>query len=320
MMVVKPFPSLEELRAGNKRLIGRVLSRIEARAFTKETASFLDTLASQSKAHVIGLTGPPGVGKSTLTDAFIRGFRFDDKSVAVLAVDPSSSVTNGALLGDRARLQLDPMDEAIFVRSMAARDRLGGLSNDAVAAICVLRALFDIVIVETVGIGQSESDLRDAVDSVILCIQPGSGDSLQFMKAGIIELPDIFAVTKADMKALSSKAIADLKGARSLNASQNANWKVPICSVSAQTGEGVEELKVAVHSHFMELKNQGSLASYRASQHVEWFEDMVNLEFGRLGMRALASNKQFDWKKMAREKPFSCFEKFSAFFSKALQF
>lgn len=303
----EPFPDVDALRSGGKRVLSRVLTRIETDANKPETAAFLDRIAAQGKGHVLGLTGPPGVGKSTLTDALIRAFRDAGGSVAVLAVDPSSAITGGALLGDRTRLKTDPNDDRIFVRSMAARDRLGGLSDHSVAAIAVLRAAFDHVIVETVGIGQSEGDLKQAADTVLLCIQPGSGDSLQFMKAGIMELPDVVAVTKADMGAAARRAAADVKGALTLSPTGSKNWTVPVGLVSSQTGEGMEALIDQVKAHLDFLQSDGRLDSHRAAQHSAWFRDRVLSEYGQSGLRIcqdLAEGR-------ARQAPFTCFTEFS---------
>eukprot|EP00903_Cladosiphon_okamuranus_P001739 g1737.t1 len=269
------FPKLEDLRAGGKRLLSRTLTRLETHAADPATAAFLDDVAGKPLGHVLGLTGPPGVGKSSLTDALISAFRAEGLRVGVLAVDPSSALTGGALLGDRTRLKTDPDDDGVFVRSMAARDRLGGLSDEAVAAIALLRAVCDRVIVETVGIGQSEGDLKQAVDSVVLCIQPGSGDSLQFMKAGIMELPDIVAVTKADMDVLARRAASDVKGALSLSCSGAEIWQVPVCEVSAQNLTGIDELTDQLTRHRMHLEDGGRLKERRLKQHVAWFRDMA---------------------------------------------
>lgn len=282
----RPFPTLDQLRQGGKLALARMLTRLETESGTAETVRFLDQACQSPSGHVLGLTGPPGVGKSTLTDALITAFRQADESVAVLAIDPSSQFTGGALLGDRTRLQTDPEDDRIFVRSMAARDRLGGLSDHAIAAIALLRAVSDRVIVESVGIGQSESDLVQAADTMVLCIQPGSGDSLQFMKAGVMELPDIVAVTKADMGQAARQAAADVSGALSLARTDKGGWKVPIYEISARTGVGIPELIVGVEAHAAYLRQGGRLAQKRASQHRHWYADMIRTRFGVAGTEA----------------------------------
>ena len=147
----------------------------------------------------VGLTGPPGVGKSTLINALIRDLRSRGETVAVIAVDPSSRRSGGALLGDRTRIEVDPGDAGVFVRSMAARQRLGGVAEITFPAVVLTRACFDWVIVETVGVGQSEVEVADVADLVVFCVQPGSGDALQFMKAGVMEVPDLVLVTKGDV-------------------------------------------------------------------------------------------------------------------------
>lgn len=297
-------------------MLSRVLTRLETHASDLETARFLDSVCAEPIAQVVGLTGPPGVGKSSLTDALIKAYRQKDERVAVLAVDPSSAISGGALLGDRTRLKTDPSDDSVFVRSMAARDRLGGLSDHTVAAIALLRAVCDRVIVETVGIGQSEGDLKQAVDTVVLCIQPGSGDSLQFMKAGIMELPDVVSVTKADMGALARRAASDVEGALSLGSAAQTSWKVPVCLVSSQTGEGVSELLENTSTHQSFLENTGNLSIRRAQQHVAWFEDMVRTEFGQSGVACLNRDTQHQWRQRAEHAPFECFSKFSGVFGR----
>ena len=176
-------------------------------------AALLDEAYENPKGLVLGITGPPGAGKSTLINALIAEWRAAGQTVAVVAVDPSSRTSGGALLGDRVRMRTDPEDIGVFVRSVAARGRLGGLADIAFPATMLLRALYDRVIVESVGVGQSETDIATVSDTVVLCIQPASGNSLQFMKAGIAEIPDIAVVTKADMGAAATRALADLKGA-----------------------------------------------------------------------------------------------------------
>jgi LAO/AO transport system kinase len=189
---------LDGLRAGGKRALAAALARLEQAADDPEIAALVDAAYIAPRAQVIGFTGPPGVGKSSLIDGLMRKWRAAGLSVGVIAVDPSSRRTGGALLGDRIRMRTDPEDQGAFVRSLASRGKLGGLAELAFPAVVLMRAIFDRVIVETVGVGQSEADISTVADMVVLCVQPGSGDSLQFMKAGIMEIPDIAVVTKAD--------------------------------------------------------------------------------------------------------------------------
>ena len=203
-------------------------------------------LGGEAGAHVIGVTGPPGVGKSTLLSALVRAWRADGRSVAVLAVDPSSKRSGGALLGDRARIDSDPGDRGTFIRSMAAGERLGGLAPATRAATQALAAAFDVVVIETVGVGQSETEVAEAADTVAVTVQPGSGDAMQFLKAGIMEVPDVLVVTKADLGAVATRAVRELRSALgSLGDAQTA--VVAVSCIHPVTG--IEELIAALDAH-----------------------------------------------------------------------
>ncbi|MBY0361203.1 MAG: methylmalonyl Co-A mutase-associated GTPase MeaB [Phreatobacter sp.] len=279
--------SVEAVRAGGKRALAAALAAIETAAGTAELARFLDEACRAARGATLGLTGPPGVGKSTLTNALVSGWRKAGDTVGVIAVDPSSRRTGGALLGDRARISTDPSDRGVFVRSMAARDRLGGLSDQTVAAMVVMRAVFDRVLVESVGIGQSEADVAMVADTVVLCIQPGSGDSLQFMKAGVMELPDVIVVTKADMGAPAQRAKADVEGALTLAARETDGWTAPVVLASSATGEGLEALAAALAAHRTWLQ-AGRLAARRAAQERLWVEEALRTRFGTAGLALVA--------------------------------
>ena len=274
---------LDQIRDGGKRALARALTRIEAEPDAPETVALLDAAYAAARAHTVGLTGPPGVGKSTLTAALIDAWRGQGRSVGVIAVDPSSKISGGALLGDRTRLRTDPADQHVFVRSMAARDRLGGLADLTVAGLVLMRALFDIVLVETVGVGQSETDVSSAVDTVVLCIQPGSGDALQFMKAGIVEIPDIVAVTKTDMGATAAQAQADLAASLDLRERTPGDWAVAALGVSALKGEGVGDLVALIDRHRAHLVPM--LDAKRAAQAREWLAQFVRERWGREGLK-----------------------------------
>ena len=272
------------LEADGKRAIARALTAIEERGEEVATAALLDNAWRASRAHVIGLTGPPGVGKSTLIDALIARLRAGGERVAVVAVDPSSRLTGGALLGDRTRFRNTPDDDGIFVRSLAARGQLGGLSALAFPSVTLLAALYDRVLVETVGVGQSEADVTGLADTVVLCVQPGSGDSLQFMKAGIMEVPDIAVVTKADVGQAARQALSDLKGALSLSATTRAS--VPQLAVSAQSGAGLDELLAACDAH-RDRSDAPTRRQIRSARAARWLEGAIAERFGRAGVRAL---------------------------------
>lgn len=281
--------SLDELRRGGKAALAQALARLEAAPDDLDTVALLDAAFDQPYGQVIGLTGPPGVGKSTLIGALIRAYRKMGKSLGVIAVDPSSRRTGGALLGDRTRLRTDPDDEGIFVRSMAARDQLGGLAEITYAAMILMRAVFDIVLVETVGVGQSETDIALAADTVVFCVQPGSGDSLQFMKAGIVEIPDIVVVTKGDMGKAAVRARTDVKGALSLNLRDPDDWQVTVLTVAAASGEGIDELISAIEAHAAWLRMDERLANKRHGQAEAWLKQAIKERYGREGLKRLGA-------------------------------
>lgn len=280
---MKPFAcDLPALRVGGKAALARALSAIEARPGDAVLARLLDEAAAAEGSIVLGLTGPPGVGKSTLTNALIARIRARGESVAVIAVDPSSRRSGGALLGDRTRIESDPEDKGVFVRSMAARQRLGGVADLTYPAAVLLRALFDWVIVETVGVGQSETEIVECADLVVFCAQPGSGDALQFMKAGVMEVPDVVLVTKGDMGAIARRAAADVKGALSLGAEGGAVPRVEI--VSAQTGAGLEPALDLIAGTAATRRASGELAQRRAAQTRTWAEAHLMQVVGQAGL------------------------------------
>ena len=280
---------LDRLRAGTKADLSRALAGLEQAEEAVETATLLDAAFAAPRGHVLGLTGPPGVGKSTLIRRLIGLWRDRGETVGVIAVDPTSQATGGALLGDRTRFKTDPGDQGVFVRSMAARDRLGGLAALTFPATMLMRALFDHVIVETVGVGQSETDVGRIADTVIFCIQPGSGDSLQFMKAGIMEVPDIFLVTKADTGALADKAAADVEGALSLTTAPNDRaWMPPVLTVSAERSTGLDAVLDAVTTHWQWLQQADRLRRQRTAQARSWLDEAVKERFGTAGAALVA--------------------------------
>ena len=210
--------------------------------------------------------------------------------MAVLAVDPSSRRTRGALLGDRTRLELDPDDSGCFVRSLAAGDRLGGLADACVALMVVLRALFDVVIVETVGVGQSETEIGELADSVVLVIQPASGDSLQFIKAGIVEIPDIVVIGKADLGEVAARAQGEVEAALRHAAAREDRWRPPVLRLSALTGEGVEALAQAIGDHAAHERSAGREAKRRFAQSRQWLRAALKEAHGRRGLERLAAD------------------------------
>jgi LAO/AO transport system kinase len=242
-------------------------------------------LGGEAPGHVVGVTGPPGVGKSSLLGRLIAEWRARERSVAVLAVDPTSRRSGGALLGDRARIEVDPSDAQVFIRSNAAGNRLGGLAPATRAAAAALAAAFDVVVIETVGVGQSETEVADVADTVAVVVQPASGDVLQFLKAGIMEIPDVLVVTKADLGQIATRAVTDLHAAlRSLGAAETAVIAVSSLSPPA----GFSELVEALDAHRAGL----DLAQRRLrSRRLHALADFV-AEHGERGLRSVGGRRQ----------------------------
>jgi LAO/AO transport system kinase len=239
-----------------------------------------EALGGEAPGHVIGITGPPGAGKSTLLSALLHAWREQGRTVAMLAVDPSSRRSGGALLGDRARIDFDAADRGVLIRSTAAGERLGGLAWPTRAAAHALAAAFDVVVIETVGVGQAETEIVDVADTVVVVVQPGGGDALQFLKSGIMEIPDVLVVTKADLGQLATRTRRDLSAAlRSLG-----SRSTPVLAVaSLPPPQGVEELIAALEEHRTGTNLAGRrLRARRASALADYTH-----EHGERGLRAL---------------------------------
>jgi LAO/AO transport system kinase len=265
------------------------LNLLENRLRRNEIAALLAQVApgrlgGEAPAHVVGVTGPPGAGKSTLLSALTRAWRSGGRTVAVLAVDPTSKRSGGALLGDRARIDADPADRGLFIRSTAAGERLGGLAPATRAAAQALAAAFDVVVIETVGVGQSETEVAEAADTVAVVVQPGSGDVLQFLKAGIMEVPDVLVVTKADLGQVALRSQRDLQAAlRSLG-----ERDVPVVAVSSvPPPSGIDDLVAALDAH----RGRLDLAAVRTrARRLGALADFV-AEHGERGLRALGGRR-----------------------------
>jgi LAO/AO transport system kinase len=214
-------------------------------------------------AHIVGLTGSPGVGKSTVTGALVRVYRGAGLRVGVLAVDPSSPFSGGALLGDRVRMQDHANDDQVFIRSMASRGHLGGLSWATPQAVRILVAAgFDVVLIETVGVGQAEVEIASLADTALVLVAPGLGDSIQAAKAGILEIADVFAVNKSDRPG-AQEVVRDLRTMLAMASYGAHEWRPPIVSTSAATGEGIADLAAAIDKHRDWLGASGQLDGRR---------------------------------------------------------
>jgi LAO/AO transport system kinase len=260
--VAKTAPLAERLAAGEKRALARAITLIES----DDPAGWdlvRELYPRTGNARIIGFTGPPGVGKSTLIGALTGELRKREREVAVLSIDPSSPFTRGALLGDRIRLTDHFLDPGVFIRSMASRGALGGLSEAALQVALIMDAAGkDDVLIETVGVGQAEIDIVDHADTIVLALMPGSGDSIQALKAGVMEIPDVIVVNKADHP-MTDTMVREVRGVLALSQDPEG-WKVPILRTEAARGEGVDELAAKIDEHRAFIEEKGTLAERRA--------------------------------------------------------
>jgi LAO/AO transport system kinase len=250
----------ERLLKGDKRALARAISLVEDDD-PRGWALVREVYPHTGSAQVVGFTGPPGAGKSTLIGALVAHRRKQDRQVAVLSIDPSSPFRGGALLGDRIRLTEHFLDPGVFIRSMATRGALGGLAEAALQTALLMDAAGrDDVFLETVGVGQAEVDVIDHADSVVLVLIPGSGDSIQALKAGVMEIPDIIVVNKADHP-MTDTMVREIRGVLSLGPQEG--WRVPIVRTEAARGEGVEKLVEKLAEHRAYVESEGLLAERR---------------------------------------------------------
>jgi GTPase len=250
----------QRLLDGDRRALARAISLVE----DDDPAGWelvREVYPQTGKAAVVGFTGPPGVGKSTLIGALTKVQREAGRDVAVLSIDPSSPFTQGALLGDRIRLSEHFLDPGVFIRSMANRGALGGLSEAALQAALLMDAAGkDDVFLETVGVGQAEVDIIDHADTIVLVLQPGSGDSIQALKAGVMEIPDVIVVNKADHP-LTDTMLREIRGVLQLG--PTTDWAIPVLTAEAAHGEGVDDLVEALTAHRAHIEREGTLSERR---------------------------------------------------------
>jgi LAO/AO transport system kinase len=252
----------ERVLEGDKRALARAITLIES----NDPAGWelvREVYPHTGRARIVGFTGPPGVGKSTIIGALTARLREADREIGVLSIDPSSPFTRGALLGDRIRLSEHFLDPGVFIRSMASRGALGGLSEHALQSALVMDAAGkDDVLLETVGVGQGEIDIVDHADTIVLALMPGSGDSIQALKAGVMEIPDLIVVNKADHP-MTDTMVREIRSVLSL-ADDEGGWQVPILRTEAAKGEGIEELVTKIDEHRAHIEAEGTLERRRA--------------------------------------------------------
>ena len=284
----------ERLLAGDKRALARAITLIES----DDPAGWelvREVYPRTGRARIVGFTGPPGVGKSTLIGALTAELRKAERQVAVLSIDPSSPFTRGALLGDRIRLSDHFLDPGVFIRSMASRGALGGLSEAALQVALVMDAAGkDDVLIETVGVGQAEIDIVDHADTIVLALMPGSGDSIQALKAGVMEIPDIIVVNKADHP-MTDTMVREVRGVLALS-HDPGGWQVPILRTEAARGEGVEELAAKIDEHRAHIEAAGTLEERRAR----------NLRSEVLGIAASRMRRRLEATPPTTPRPPSC--------------
>jgi len=262
---------VERARGGDPRAVARLVSLVEDGS--PQLRAIMQAVAPcAGRAHVLGLTGAPGVGKSTTTSALVSVYRRQGRRVGVLAVDPTSPFTGGALLGDRVRMQDHATDRDVFIRSMATRGHLGGLASATPQALRVLDAAgYDVIMIETVGVGQAEVEVASLADSTLVIVAPGMGDAIQAAKAGILEIADLFVVNKADRDG-AQQTIRDLRNMIAMADRSGSDWKPPIVATVAVRGEAVDELAAKLDAHAAWLGRSGERERrrrYRAAREVE---------------------------------------------------
>jgi LAO/AO transport system kinase len=286
-----------EFRAGNIRGLARAITLVEQR--NPSVRHLLESLADRiSRPYVLGFTGAPGTGKSTLVDGMVRLLRGKGAAVAVLAVDPNSPYSGGAILGDRIRMQRHALDPKVFIRSMGARGHLGGVSVASREAIRLIGAFgFDFVLLETVGVGQSELEVAAIADTTLVVLTPGLGDGVQMIKAGIMEIADVYVVNKADLPGYE-RTVQEIRSM--LNMGPKLAWKPPIVPTVAARGEGMEELMKAVERHQAHLASSGEGEERRRRRLEEEAADLV-AEWSRVAARRLLRSDPKLQRKLAEE-------------------
>jgi LAO/AO transport system kinase len=283
-----------QFQQGNRRALSRLLTQVENDT-SAGRAALRALYAASGRAHVLGVTGPPGAGKSTLVNHLIATWRQRGRTVAVVAVDPSSSLTGGATLGDRVRMMATFADEGVFIRSMATRGHLGGLARATRGVAWLLDAYgFDVVIVETVGVGQDEVAVARTAQTTLLLQVPGLGDDIQAIKAGVLEIADILVINKADRPG-AHELKRDLAMMLTLGGhAQEGAWRVPILETTATTGEGIAQLAEACERHLAHLKASGEWARRERAALLDELQGLVRSQITAQVARTVHDDPQFD--------------------------
>jgi LAO/AO transport system kinase len=290
-----PAALVQRMLSGDRLALARLITHVENR--TPAVPEIMKAVHARAQAaYVVGVTGPPGAGKSTVVDRLTARLRAENRTVGIVAVDPSSPFTGGAVLGDRIRMQAHALDPGVFIRSMATRGSLGGLAR-ATGEVVKLLAAFghDDVLIETVGVGQTELDIMKIADTTVVVLVPESGDAIQTMKAGLMEAADIFAVNKAD-RAGAPALMAELKFAAHLHYASSASrkdvdWEIPVLSMEAQNDVGMAELLAAIRRHRAALETSGALAARRRRRVRDELESLLVEEFRTRMGRGLQSGE-----------------------------
>lgn len=301
----------QELLNGSRLALSRAITAIENEY--DEAMDIMKTLYPHTgNAFVLGITGPPGAGKSTLTDRLAREYRKQGKTIGIIAIDPTSPFSGGAILGDRIRMNDLTLDEGVFIRSMGTRGSLGGLSQKTADAVKVMDAFGkDIILVETVGVGQSEVDIVKAADTTMVVLIPGMGDDIQAIKAGILEIGDLFAINKADHDG-ADKLEIELNMMLDLDANMS-DWRAPIKQVVASKGQGIEVLIETIDAHYAHIKENGQLTKRRTERTRNEMLDILHSGIGTYISKQIVQTGQLDTYVMQVEKheidPYSVVQK-----------